>query len=546
MLDSKKIIDLMTVTLFAAALCLPMVDESIRPDIMRAQSVEYRVPAKPPVLPGRKAFNSEAGREFLWSAEGRSWMLSEAGLRWSTRFPKRFDAYYGDSFGYRDILIQLHASLAWHVFDWSPTSLLVRGHDDWVFTTADYELDSWRGAVPMTPAQVDAWKRCLARRRKFFAEYGIEYMLFVAPDKSQVYSERMPDWCVDGLSRFEQFHAAVATDPGGLVYPLEAIRAARVGDDVEDFVYRRLGSHWTDRGALVAANTVADALHDKWPAVVPLSVEDFELGESDLDMSDDMGARMFLPDEVLGIRSEFVYELIAEKNWHPFEGSEGRLVTRTHVAGRPSAIVTHDSFGIQVRPFLAGVLGHTEFLRTYELDLEHILSEKPDLVVQLVVERGLNFLPREVPRLLTNPELEQRFAASDESLLRIDAANEWPRVSPGENTRLALHDDRLFVEKQRGRAGFWLPEVRCPAERDLVVRVDLTVEAEDRFRICYSTRAMPEFDPRRNLEQKLEPGRNTVYLELLEPDLAGRIFVIPFNEGRKATIHSVEIRAVSY
>ncbi len=543
---SKRTCDVLTIALFLSSLYLPMVNEWSAPAAVRMQAPEFRELARPPLLPDKSVLCSKRGLKYLQSDEGRAWLFSKRGLRWLLRYPQRYQEFHSDSFGYRDVLLESHCAMAWHVFGSSAAPIMLRGKNKWIFTDEASEQAVWRGGLPFTEAELDAWARSLRSRREYFAKRGIEYYMCIAPDKANVYPEHMPAWATRGETRLDQLQTYLGDEDVGLISLRDAVVAEKVRDQGEDLTYRRLGSHWTDRGAKAASELIAARLRERWPdlPMQPRSLFDYGLGE--LALRDDMGARLRVGDEELGERLEFTLRPRGKKNWHTLSQVNRGMRTRGHLAGAPKGWIQHDSFGEQIRSFLFSYLGDSESAWAYDLNLERALANEAEVVLEVVVERSLNFRPPALQYDLDGTELADKFAGSSETLMSLPAGEPWGGISPNGRLRLRVKERGLAIARVRQGGGLWLPPVESPENRDLVFRFEITVAEADEVRLVYSTKSRPEFDSRTSFAQKLEPGRNEIFFELLAPELTGRIFVIPFAKTSDALLHSVEVRAVAH
>jgi len=546
MSSMKRICDLATIGLFLGALCLPFWDEVQRPASERTSGREFRTPARAPLLPGREAPFSPEGRAYLTSQEGRDWLFSRKGLRWMTRYPGRYQAYHTDGFGFRDLLVTSYCEMAWQVFGVSPLEIVYRGKDDWVFMRSHSEQAVWRGALPFTEAELSAWTRALRARRAYFAERGIEYLFCVAPDKANVYPEFTPSWAEGGETRLEQLEAFIGDENVGLVSLKDAVVAEKVRDQGEDLTIRRLGGHWTDRGAKAGTDAIVERLRRRWPSIQRLPLDRYDYTERFVLTGDDIGEMLHLKDDVLGVRREFGLDLQGEALWEVAARELNDVRSRSLKPGLPKAWIQHDSFGVQLRPFLLQHLGDSQCVWGYGLDLDRIDEFGPEIVIELVVERALNFLSPTIPHDEDDSELGARFARSTEHLVNMPARDLWSGVSPNDRTALALKPQGLGIHGVRLGAGIWLPPIECPPDRDLIVRLDLTVKEADELRLVYLSKSTPNMDLRRGEALPLKEGRNEILFELLAPELTGRIFVIPFAKGRGAILHSLEVRAVAH
>lgn len=544
MARANPILDWTTIAIFAACVLAPFVDQRVREDFERAVEVEFRSPTRQPLLPGGRLPLSKRGLEFLRSEEGRAWLADGRAARWALRFPGRYERYYSDSFGLRDHLIRYHNGLTWFGLRESPTSLLVRGQDDWVYFTANHALDDWRGARPFAEQDLRAWTHVLTARRDALRERGIEYLLCVAPDKETLYPEFLPGWMQAGETRLAQLKRAL-TERGGpeLLDLTAALVAEKAGDREEDHVYRRLGSHWTDRGAWAASVAIADRLRAAFPQVAATSRDDYRLVEGEIDLSDDMAGRMYL--EGWLERREYALEPLGPPPARQVERLDGGRDFRysTGDPELPRAVCLHDSFGAQIRPFLAASFSDTLYLWQYDFDVEELAREEPDVVVQLLVERSFDFLAPELPRGANQERARVRFEASDDVVWTREGGD--VRGLRAESAAdLDVREGRVVLETRNGSGALAFDVGTLRAGRDHVLALELESDRDDEVRLLYVTQRDPAPEPRRSLVLPVKEGTNRLYFELLAADVRPEFVLYPGRGRGRTTFLRCELRAV--
>jgi alginate O-acetyltransferase complex protein AlgJ len=128
--------------------------------------------------------------------------------------------------------------------------------DDWLFYGADVE-------GPCDPVQpVDEVLEGADRFGRLLQRAGKRYVFTVAPDKSYVHPERLPDDyvgddCAPQAKR--EFWERLRSQPPAGYVELER-ELARVEDEGGESLWRPSDSHWSPRGGLVYAERVAQAL----------------------------------------------------------------------------------------------------------------------------------------------------------------------------------------------------------------------------------------------------------------------------------------------
>jgi len=306
-------------------------------------------------------------------------------------FPAAFEAWHDDRFGLRASLIHAHAWLKVALLDLSPTQKVAIGRDGWLYYATPQAIDATRCATPFPPGQLDSEREIRERRRDWLAARGIAYLDVWAPDKNTVYPEHLPRWLArEGtacrLPAFIAHMQARSTVPVLDLSPplLDAARAQRV--------YSPSDSHWNARGALVAAEVICGAIAWQLQDLRPLTPDRVRVVTirntgGDLARMVDLGDR-FASDEVAAlIQSPRASELKGP-------GVEAPKGVKVRVWENPGAkrrlLAFHDSFGVAPMPFLAESFARVVSLEFGHFDEALVERERPDVVIELHVERQLS------------------------------------------------------------------------------------------------------------------------------------------------------------
>jgi hypothetical protein len=200
---------------------------------------------------------------------------------------------------------------------------------------------------------------------------------------------------VNPVTRLDRVYAALAAHPEVAALDLRpALRAAKA----RQRLYFRTDSHWNYAGASVGYETLMEALRAQRPALntVPAEVPPYERG---VDVySGDLARMLGLPRR---FREEDVAPLgkvlanapqrCARRLDAPAPGAPdtGRETYECARAGL-RALLLRDSMGIALVPPLVENFSRTLVLSTRRLDPALVAAERPDIVIEELVERSVN------------------------------------------------------------------------------------------------------------------------------------------------------------
>lgn len=128
------------------------------------------------------------------------------------------------------------------------------------------------GRFQLTDDRVAAWNGHLANLRAELDADGRELLVLVAPAKWETVPEALPAW-TQGLLGPTVLDQLLAAHPE---LPIVDVRAAMEAADDEHPLYSPLNSHWTDYGAQVAFEALADCMREVSPALADVTAPEVE------------------------------------------------------------------------------------------------------------------------------------------------------------------------------------------------------------------------------------------------------------------------------
>jgi len=517
---SRRQLDKLWIALFVGFLLAPSIDSFIRPEAVLKIRLEMRKPAPLPE----------------WK-----WTVADIG-----KFPQRFDLFFADSFGLRDLLLRAHNALLWFVFHVSPTNQLVLGQAGWVFHTGEDSVAIARGLNPFSVPELEAWRRALQSRRDWCRAHGLEFVIAFGPSKEEIYPEYYPIALNRvGPTRLRQLMAWMSAHSDVAIVDLRPpILAEKARDKGRDWVYYPLGTHWSDRGVYAAYSALLARLHEHHPEMTPLSREDLEYQLIE-DQGDSWANRLYL-DGLLSQENRIPVRMGALR-WRWLEGGVGdsfRAVTEHEDKTLPRLLMYHDSFGEPVRKYMARHFSHAVFVWDNAFDPATIEAEKPDVVMQLFVERVLAGGVAQLVSLGDTGELAAAFAASKDVLFSIDPTAATPNVELRGRARVTSVAGGFELSNSGDQDMILLPLFEFAKDADTVLRIAVKSPSKASLVVFYKTQSVSEYNRSNTCRIELAPGENTMLVPLLEPRMAGRLMIRIGGNGERFTIRGLEVRAV--
>jgi alginate O-acetyltransferase complex protein AlgJ len=321
-------------------------------------------------------------------------------LAFSRNATAQFDRAVADRFGGRDTLVREHHAALLAVFGTSALATVLPGRNGWFYWLGEdgRSLERhFRGTTPVVQFEIDASVDEFERRRAWLAGRRIAYVVVLVPEKFTIYPEYLPDWVAPGPAPtpYDRLVASSARHSGLTLLDLRpALRAAKSTARV----YYQTDSHWNYNGAVIGYDAIMRAVQQALPTgalpvIAPAPQPQFVRGVDFF--SGDLGQMLGLPSRV---REDDVAPLAkvlgsadtrcARRTDHDeFPGFEFHGCTRP---GLPRAVVLRDSMAIPLIPLLSENFSRVVYVSSRKLDRALIEREKPDIVIDELVERSLH------------------------------------------------------------------------------------------------------------------------------------------------------------
>ena len=317
----------------------------------------------------------------------------------STTFPPAFESAFADRFGGRDRLIRWHHATLLELFGVSALTTVMHGSGGWYYWLGEDGLSldrHYRGVAAFPQSYVDATVAELVRRREWLAARGIAYVVSVVPEKFTIYPEYLPAWVGPPVRPSPHDRVVAAASGSGIA--LLDLRPALRDAKTRERVYYQTDSHWNYLGAIVGYEAIMREVQralppGRLPAVAgvrrPAYVPGVDFYSGDL-----IG--------MLGLPGRIREDDVAPRGKVLADGANrcARRVeipdapaTETFVCNRPElprAVVYRDSMAIPLIPLLAENFSRVVFVSSRGFDPALIEREKPDIVIEEMVERTLH------------------------------------------------------------------------------------------------------------------------------------------------------------
>lgn len=304
-----------------------------------------------------------------------------------------YEKYFNDNYPFRSKLISINSKMDYYLFHKSPNKDVILGEDGWLFYTPT--LEDYEKSNLYTEEELEAILADVLASKQYFEDRGIEFIIFIAPNKNTIYGEYMPGGIdiADGLSRTEQAVKYIQENSDvRILYPKEEMIKAKI-EYPEIHMFFKLDTHWNYMGGYWGAKAILEEFGKEVPSLESLSWE--EINEplyrwNGYDLSNMLGLTDELNQDInyklKGYsENEVTYEKELSLDQDAFWGS-----TRTYSNAEDTRKLyfARDSFGEGMVPYLAAAFGEMYSVHLEAMTRTSIEEEMPAVFIYEIVERN--------------------------------------------------------------------------------------------------------------------------------------------------------------
>lgn len=302
-------------------------------------------------------------------------------------YPRDFDNWLNDHLPFKNQLVAWDSLLLLRLFDESPSASVILGKDGWFFYNSINRSDGdavadFQGTNLFSEEELETIRTNMVMTQKKLAENGIEFILFIAPNKEHVYADKMPDeyGALTSYTRAQQVYDQLSNDIR-IVYVAEELARAREQYPQYEFYYR-LDTHWNDLGGYIGAKELLKELGQELPDLDQLSIQQNYVPGGDL-------ASMMNLDGYLKASIRYSVSGYSEHAADLVESDSKVARYKTMGQDDRKVLVIRDSFAGAMAPILTSKFDDTLLLHCSSYDKSVLDEEQPDIVVYETVERYL-------------------------------------------------------------------------------------------------------------------------------------------------------------
>lgn len=297
------------------------------------------------------------------------------------QFPLELEAYYNDHLPFKNQLTQLNTYIDIKLFHNADSDSVVLGKEGWLFYKTGGNISDYRGVISISAEELEYIKTELTRAKEFFSSRGIKFIVLLAPNKEEIYSQYLPSYIdvINSESRLDKIAKSLEEANINVVYPKEEL----IKRSEEYQVYRKYDTHWNRVGAFIAAQELLEELGKEAKKIDEITVVPAEKISGDL--ANMLGvAKLYNDDEEFNMLGEGNnIELIVDV-------PQQNLAYREYKSsvGEDRILILGDSFTNDMTPYVAEKFSFSAQVHVNNYEKGMIEKIKPSVVVCELVERS--------------------------------------------------------------------------------------------------------------------------------------------------------------
>ncbi len=319
-------------------------------------------------------------------------------------FPALFEPYYSSNFTIRQRLIKDYYEFHLGIFKKSPhPDQVFIGKYDWLFMGSE-ENDSYTGSHPLTPEELEKFKKELEYRQQYLQKKGIQFYFVIAPIKASIYPEYIPESVIrktkktwaQTLNEYLQKNSTI-----NVIDLHTTLWNAKDGGNV----YFKNDNHWNYRAGLFSTNCILKTIHKDFPQVSEIPFTDFKEIVRIGNLSGNLTLMLAQTERYI----DSIYEYDPYKGFQAEDlpaigypvspGFPYRQDYELHKgikgSSLPKLLMISDSFSNYLFPFISERFRETtKIFDNWEYKRNEFIieNEKPDIVILVVWEANLRHI----------------------------------------------------------------------------------------------------------------------------------------------------------
>ena len=308
------------------------------------------------------------------------------------KFASDYTAYFDDNLPFKNALVSLNSRMNYYLFRSSSSDRVIIGKEDWLFyadVSDGNPIADYQGKRMFSEEELQAIADNLLGIEEELAKQGVEFVIFVAPNKERIYSEMMPDfygepadiYATQQVIDYIKNHTDIR-----IVYSYtELMEAKSFFPNVN--LYYKTDTHWNDVGGYIGSRALLSELGIDMPDIIDSSIVIEESSGAGGDLANILHMTSDFADDSYSISGYEDHDIVNIK-WD----FSTEIIYHCQNADTRKLFVVRDSFFTAMSEYMASQFNDSYMIHRYAYDYEKYIEQSPDIFVLEVVERYIEVL----------------------------------------------------------------------------------------------------------------------------------------------------------
>ena len=307
-------------------------------------------------------------------------------------FPDEYENYFNDHLAFKNQFVKANAFIDMHLFKKLSSDKVILGKDNWLFykNTDDGDpLSCYKGTNLLTEDELKVYADILTQTSENLKIHGKEFVLLLAPNKEQVYSEYMPSnvKVISDFSRCDQLYKYLTENTNvKVVYPFKEMLQEKSNHQL----YHKYDTHWNSLGSFIGEQQLLEVLTGE-----RLYLDDINYysdGKANCDLATMAKITEMLPKQQ-NIRIEDYHKGVSATLTEQTDGEFYQKYV-SNSKNDQKALILGDSFRSEMTKNLPCNFAETVFIHYDYVDKETFNPLDSDVIILETVERYLPHIER--------------------------------------------------------------------------------------------------------------------------------------------------------
>lgn len=314
--------------------------------------------------------------------------LPEFDLKNINQYPNILENIWNDNLPYRIVMKNFYTDASIKLFHTSTDSRVIIGKNDgsldtsWLFynKTSDGDPLSYVvGSKRYSDDMLNKFHELVLNKNKYFGDKNIKHYYFIMPNKSTIYSEKLPSG-IKNISNYNMTNQLSEYLNGIGIDNFYYLKDILNLNKQKYELYYRLDTHWNFYGAYIGFLKMIEIIEPNL-SIPPAQIQDGGMIERQGDLYNFLGTTRKMKDNSISVHflDEISYTTETEEKYKHTHCDNALLDKKIVIVG--------DSFGGYLLPYFSRIYKDVYYVVRTKVNNIEITKFMPDVIIEEAVER---------------------------------------------------------------------------------------------------------------------------------------------------------------